>query len=66
MKNEWQKVNGFTSVQAFIDATFDASSFRIESIPLPQGKLIIDATGSSVSVWWDILEQCVCYNVEVA
>ena len=62
----WKTVRGFESVSDYVLKTFDVSQFAMKSIPLPQGIALIDSTGSSVCVWWDILEQCVCYSVEVA
>lgn len=62
----WKTVRGFASVSDYVSASFDVSQFTVGSIPLPQGIVLIDSTGSSVCVWWDILEQCVCYSVEVA
>lgn len=65
MAQTWKTVRGFKNVQEFIDSAIIVSQFTVENLPLPQGLLLVDATGSSIAIWWDIMEQCVCYNVEV-
>jgi len=66
MKKAWQTTRQFVSVDAFIAANFDRNAWTIEPLSvIPQGQLVHNQTGS-IAVWWDILEQCVCYNVERA